>query len=201
MIEYRSAGGRAERFADYAAQLVRLKVDVIVTRGTPAAFAARNASATIPIVMGASGEPSGPPSSPACKLRRKRHRAELVQHGASPRPVIRLSFEIPLGGRRDGFRAIALDAARGTRGAGMIVALGGPSMERIYSVSGLVATGRDVSSVILGIITRAGAGRLVIPMSETEQSGTWAGMRGVTAMTLAGLDYRCTAATGNSRTG
>jgi putative tryptophan/tyrosine transport system substrate-binding protein len=58
-IEYRSAGGRAERFPDYAAEFVRLKVDVIVTRGTPAAFAARNASTTIPVVMAASGEPFG----------------------------------------------------------------------------------------------------------------------------------------------
>jgi putative ABC transport system substrate-binding protein len=39
--------------------MVRLKVDVIVTRGTPAALAAKNATATIPIVMAASGEPVG----------------------------------------------------------------------------------------------------------------------------------------------
>jgi putative ABC transport system substrate-binding protein len=58
-IEYRSADGRAERFADYAAELVGLNVDLILTRGTPAAFAARNASATVPIVMAASGEPFG----------------------------------------------------------------------------------------------------------------------------------------------
>jgi putative ABC transport system substrate-binding protein len=35
VIEYRSADGRPERFADLASELVRLKVDVIVTRGTP----------------------------------------------------------------------------------------------------------------------------------------------------------------------
>jgi len=58
-IEYRSADGRGERFANLAAELVRLNLDLIVTRGTPAAFAARNASATIPIVMAASGEPFG----------------------------------------------------------------------------------------------------------------------------------------------
>src|SRR6476619_3607399 len=43
-IEYRSADGRGERFANLAAELVRLNLDLIVTRGTPAAFAARNAS-------------------------------------------------------------------------------------------------------------------------------------------------------------
>jgi len=57
VIEYRSADGRAERFPDLAAELVRLKVDVIVTRGTPAALAAKHATGTIPIVMASSGDP------------------------------------------------------------------------------------------------------------------------------------------------
>src|SRR5215472_10841356 len=48
IIEYRSADGRAERFPALAAELVRLNVDVIVTRGTPSALAARNATRTIP---------------------------------------------------------------------------------------------------------------------------------------------------------
>jgi putative ABC transport system substrate-binding protein len=56
-IEYRSADGRRERFPDLAAELVRLKVDVILTRGTPAVMAAKNATATIPVVMAASGDP------------------------------------------------------------------------------------------------------------------------------------------------
>ena len=38
-------------------KLIRLKVDVIVTRGTPATVAARNATRTIPIVMAAVGDP------------------------------------------------------------------------------------------------------------------------------------------------
>jgi putative ABC transport system substrate-binding protein len=57
LIEYRSADGRADRFPQLAAELVRLPVDVIVTRGTPATEAAKTASATIPIVMAAVGEP------------------------------------------------------------------------------------------------------------------------------------------------
>ena len=51
IIEYRSADGRAERFPDLASELVRLKVHLIVTRGTPAAKAAKNATGTIPVVM------------------------------------------------------------------------------------------------------------------------------------------------------
>lgn len=56
-IEYRSADGRAERFPDLASELVGLKVDLIVTRGTPAAKAAKNATRAIPVVMAAMGEP------------------------------------------------------------------------------------------------------------------------------------------------
>jgi putative ABC transport system substrate-binding protein len=58
-IEYRSADGGAERFAGLATELVRLQVDLIVTRGTPAALAAKEATRTIPIVMAASGDPLG----------------------------------------------------------------------------------------------------------------------------------------------
>jgi putative ABC transport system substrate-binding protein len=58
-IEYSSADGFAERFPELAGELVRLKVDLIVTRGTPAAQAAKNATAAIPVVMAAIGEPLG----------------------------------------------------------------------------------------------------------------------------------------------
>jgi putative ABC transport system substrate-binding protein len=57
VIEYRSANGRGERFPELALDLVHLKVDVIVTRGTPAVLAAKNATTSLPIVMAAVGEP------------------------------------------------------------------------------------------------------------------------------------------------
>ena len=57
LIEYRSADGRAERFPALASELVRLKVDLIVTRGTPAARAAKDATGTIPVVMATMGDP------------------------------------------------------------------------------------------------------------------------------------------------
>jgi putative ABC transport system substrate-binding protein len=56
-IDYRSADGRLDRIPPLASELVRRNVDVIVTRGTPSALAAKNATATIPIVMAAIGEP------------------------------------------------------------------------------------------------------------------------------------------------
>jgi putative ABC transport system substrate-binding protein len=59
VIEYRSPEGRPDRFPDLAHELVRLKVDLILTRGTPAVTAAKNATRTIPVVMAASGDPVG----------------------------------------------------------------------------------------------------------------------------------------------
>src|SRR5437879_2528056 len=49
-FEYRHAEGRAERLPDLAAELVRLKVDVIVAETTPASLAAKKATTAIPIV-------------------------------------------------------------------------------------------------------------------------------------------------------
>src|ERR1051325_6350704 len=51
VIEDRNADGKLDRLNELAAELVRLKVDVFVTRGPPATRAAKAATATIPIVM------------------------------------------------------------------------------------------------------------------------------------------------------
>jgi putative ABC transport system substrate-binding protein len=58
-LEYRSADGDGRRFPALADELVRLGVDLIVTRSRPAARAAKDATETIPIVMAAIGEPLG----------------------------------------------------------------------------------------------------------------------------------------------
>ena len=59
VIEYRSADGRDERYAALATELIRLNVDLILTRGTPAALAAKNATATIPVVITGLADPVG----------------------------------------------------------------------------------------------------------------------------------------------
>ena len=58
-IEYRWAEGRSERYAEIAAEFVRLKVDVIVTHSAEAVLAANQATSVIPIVFGAVGDPVG----------------------------------------------------------------------------------------------------------------------------------------------
>src|SRR4051794_8075520 len=57
VLEYRSADARGERFADLASELVKLNVDLIVARGTPATRAARDATANIPVLMATMGDP------------------------------------------------------------------------------------------------------------------------------------------------
>jgi ABC-type uncharacterized transport system substrate-binding protein len=58
-IEYRFAEQKLERLPELAADLVRLKIDLIVVTDTPSALAAKNATATIPIVMPNAPDPVG----------------------------------------------------------------------------------------------------------------------------------------------
>jgi putative ABC transport system substrate-binding protein len=58
-VEYRWAEGQVERLPDLAAELVRLKVDLIVASGTQAIQAAKQATTTIPIVMAVSSDAVG----------------------------------------------------------------------------------------------------------------------------------------------
>jgi ABC-type uncharacterized transport system substrate-binding protein len=59
VIEYRSAEGNYDRLPELAAELVRLKPDVLVTSATPGTLAAKQATTTIPIVMVDVGDPVG----------------------------------------------------------------------------------------------------------------------------------------------
>ena len=59
VIEWRSADGKSERLPALAAELVQLKVDIIMAGGTPAISAAQKVTTTIPIVMGTVGDPVG----------------------------------------------------------------------------------------------------------------------------------------------
>jgi putative tryptophan/tyrosine transport system substrate-binding protein len=59
VIEYRAAEGKLDRLPALVTELVRLKVDVIVTAGPPGTRAAKEAAVTIPVIMGFDNDPVG----------------------------------------------------------------------------------------------------------------------------------------------
>jgi putative ABC transport system substrate-binding protein len=59
LVEYRYAEGGSQQLSEFAEELVRLKVDVIVTSATEPSLIAQRATRTIPIVMGGGGDPVG----------------------------------------------------------------------------------------------------------------------------------------------
>ncbi len=67
VIEWRYAEGKFDRLPALAAELVRLKVDIIVTAGPQATRPAKQATSTIPIVMAQDPDPVGNGSSPALR--------------------------------------------------------------------------------------------------------------------------------------
>ncbi len=83
VIEYRYAEGKLDRRTELAAELVRLKVDVIVTGGAASTRAAKEATVTIPIVMTADGDPVG-----------DGHVASLARPGGNITGLSRLAPEI-----------------------------------------------------------------------------------------------------------
>jgi hypothetical protein len=114
-IEYRWGEGRDEQFAEIAAEFVRLKVDIIVTAGTPLALAAKQATTLIPIVFAAAGDPVErlqPPSRSAPQRSRDIARASFDRH-APPSQLVPGGSEIityherPITVHRDGHIAIA----------------------------------------------------------------------------------------------
>jgi putative ABC transport system substrate-binding protein len=59
VFERRFSEGKAERFPEFAAEMVRLNADIIIVTTTPAAFAAKNATQTIPIIIPTALDPVG----------------------------------------------------------------------------------------------------------------------------------------------
>src|SRR5262249_46272281 len=74
VIEWRFAGGRAERLPDLATELVRLRVELIVVPSTPTAMAAKNATTTIPYSPSEAMTPSGWGPPPAWRGREETSR-------------------------------------------------------------------------------------------------------------------------------
>ena len=93
-IEFRWAEGKYDRLPDLAAQLVSLKVDIIVASGLPAIQAAKQATRTIPIVMATSLDPVATDFAASLAPRGQHHR--FVRDGAR---ASREAIGAPQGGR------------------------------------------------------------------------------------------------------
>ena len=89
-IEYRWGEGRPERYAEIAAEFVRLKVDVIFAGGTEAAVAAEQATSVIPIVFPTAGDPVG--SGLVSSLSRPGGNVTGLSNRASDLPAKRLEL-------------------------------------------------------------------------------------------------------------
>jgi putative ABC transport system substrate-binding protein len=89
-IEYRWGEGRPERYAEIAAEFVRLKVDVIFAGGTEAAVAAKQATSVIPIVFPTGGDPVG--SGLVSSLSRQGGNVTSLSNQASDIPAKRLEL-------------------------------------------------------------------------------------------------------------
>ena len=73
ILEYRFGEGKSDEVTSLAMELVRSKVDIIVTAGPAATRSAKQATATIPIVMGNEGDPIGSFCCEPCPTWRKHH--------------------------------------------------------------------------------------------------------------------------------
>jgi putative ABC transport system substrate-binding protein len=89
-IEYQWGEGRPERYAEIAADFVRLKVDVILAGGTEAAIAAKQATSLIPIVFPTAGDPVG--SRLVASLARPSGNVTGLSNQASDLPTKRLEL-------------------------------------------------------------------------------------------------------------
>jgi putative ABC transport system substrate-binding protein len=89
-IEYRWGEARPERYAEIAAEFVRLKVDVILAGGTEAAIAAKQATSVIPIVFPTAGDPVG--SGLVASLARPGGNVTGLSNQASDLPAKRLEL-------------------------------------------------------------------------------------------------------------
>jgi ABC-type uncharacterized transport system substrate-binding protein len=163
-IEYRSADGRAARFEELASELVVLKVDVIVTRGTPAALAAKKATETIPIVMAAIGEPIATGVV-----------AGLARPGGN---VTGLSaFVTELAGKRV---ELFKEAVPGARRVGFLNNMSNPVIPPQWEETKKAALGLRIQAELLDVRTKEDVSRAFEVASKTRIEGLLVGIDAVT---------------------
>jgi hypothetical protein len=94
LIEIRGAKGKQERLPELATELVRLRVDILVTPGTLSTLAAKHATTALPIVMVGVGDPVG--TGFAASLARPGGNITGLQNGSCPRGPLEVRAKYPL---------------------------------------------------------------------------------------------------------
>jgi putative ABC transport system substrate-binding protein len=138
-IYYRSADGVSGRFPGLVAELLTLGVDLIITRGTPAVLAAKKATAGVPIVMAASGEPTGTGAV-----------AGLARPGGNVTGLSAFTTELETK-RIELLRELVPNAKR----LGGLINMGNPVSERRWKVIDTTAQSIGMSTQLLDVRTRA----------------------------------------------
>jgi putative ABC transport system substrate-binding protein len=133
LLEYRSADGRADRFPELAAELIRLNVDLIVARGTPAVMAARDASRNTPIVATALAEPYSVVAS-------------LARPGGNVTGLS--SFAADLNSKRV---ELLREVIPNIRRIGAIINLGSPNLRRSYAEIETATRAFGIQSQLLSV--------------------------------------------------
>jgi putative ABC transport system substrate-binding protein len=143
VIEYRSAEGFPERFPQLASELVRFPVDFIVTRGTPAALAARDATSNIPVVMASTGDPVG---------------VGLVASLARPGGNITglSSFSTELAGKRI---ELVKELLPGISRVGLLANMSNPALSLSWEETKRVARELDLEAQLLDVRNASDVGR------------------------------------------
>ncbi|MEO8313110.1 MAG: ABC transporter substrate-binding protein [Caldimonas sp.] len=164
VIEYRSADGRAESFPALAAELIGLKVDVIVTRGTPAALAAKGATTTVPLLMATMGDPRGTVAS-------------LRRPGGNMTGLTTFSTEL-IGKRIELLRELVPGLSR----LGLLHNLGNPVAAQDWDETRKAARALGMSAELLDARSEGDIVRFFEPSAPRNVDGLLVGADGLTQM-------------------
>ncbi|MEO8487247.1 MAG: ABC transporter substrate-binding protein [Betaproteobacteria bacterium] len=164
VIEYRSSDGNAERFPALAEELIRLKVDIIVTRGTPATRAAKDATAGIPVVMATMGDPRAIVAS-------------LAQPGGNVTGVSTFSTELT--GKR---LTMLKELAPSIVNVALLHNMGNPAAAPEWGLTQAAARSLGIHSELLDVRTPADLGRAFDAVTRKRVDALVVGLDGLTQM-------------------
>ena len=165
-IDYRSADGRAEQFAELATEMARRGVDVILARGTPAARAAKVAAGTIPVVIATMGDPTAIVAS-------------FAKPGGNVTGVV--TFTTELTAKRV---EILKELAPGLSRVALLHNMGNPAVPPEWEEARAAAHALGLAAELLDVRTEADLGRAFEVAAAKHVDGLVVGADGLTQLAL-----------------